>query len=161
MCWKCDNPQATEVDEELHLWGLIDRFGWAVQYIEPGRRTLPWGYTVGLSAYGQPELVATGLRPEPLMNLLNSLAQHFMHKPSPEPGSRVHLIDGPVVEFVELSQPSAHLYAAVQMFGPRIRGIQAVHADDRGHWPWHPGFRGGRGGQPVLGPRAERREGER
>jgi hypothetical protein len=29
-----------------------------------------------------------------------------------------------------------------------------VHADDRGHWPWDVGYRGVRGGQPVLGVRA-------
>jgi hypothetical protein len=32
--------------------------------------------------------------------------------------------------------------------------LQLVYADDRGHWPWDTGFRGGRGGQPVLGARA-------
>jgi hypothetical protein len=34
-----------------------------------------------------------------------------------------------------------------------------VYADDRGHWPWETGFRGGRGGQPVLGAREASGEG--
>jgi len=153
MCWMCDHPQATVADADARMWGLIDRYGWAVQCIEPSRRSPSWGYTVGLSGLGLPELVATGLKPDRLMNLLNALAAHVVHAEAPEPGSQVHLIDGPLLEFVELSQPTAHLFTAVRMFGPRIRAIQAVYADDRGQWPWSRGFRGGRGGQPVLGPR--------
>jgi hypothetical protein len=34
-----------------------------------------------------------------------------------------------------------------------VRGLQMVWADDRDRWPWERGFRGRRGGQPVLGPR--------
>jgi hypothetical protein len=45
------------------------------------------------------------------------------------------------------------LYVAVDIFGTKIRALQLVHADDHGHWPWEVGFRGGRGGQPVLGVR--------
>jgi hypothetical protein len=40
------------------------------------------------------------------------------------------------------------------MFSSRLRGLQLVYADGRGLWPWDAGFRGGRGGQPVLGARA-------
>jgi hypothetical protein len=58
------------------------------------------------------------------------------------------------VEFVELPHPDAHLHTAVQLYGPAIRAVQAVWADDRGRWPSQRGFRGARGGQPVLGPRA-------
>jgi hypothetical protein len=50
-----------------------------------------------------------------------------------------------------------HLVTAVEFFGPRIRALQLVYADNRGHWPWDTGFRGGRGGQPVLGARARQR----
>jgi len=38
-----------------------------------------------------------------------------------------------------------------------LRALQVVHADDRGHWPWETGYRGVRGGQPVLGTRAPAR----
>jgi hypothetical protein len=37
--------------------------------------------------------------------------------------------------------------------GRRIRGLQLVHADKHGHWPWDQAYQGVRGGQPVLGPR--------
>lgn len=42
----------------------------------------------------------------------------------------------------------------VELYGPRIRALQVVHADDRGRWPREAGYRGVRGGQPVLGVRA-------
>jgi hypothetical protein len=49
---------------------------------------------------------------------------------------------------------------AVEFYGQRIRGLQLVHADKRGRWPWDQGYQGVRGGQPVLGPRepTERRK---
>ena len=62
MCWTCDNPQATEADYEARMWDKIDRFGWAIQYIEPSRTSPPWAYTVGLTLHRKPELVVMGLR---------------------------------------------------------------------------------------------------
>jgi hypothetical protein len=43
---------------------------------------------------------------------------------------------------------------AVELYGQRISGLQLVHADKRGRWPWDRAYQGGRGGQPVLGLRA-------
>jgi hypothetical protein len=65
----------------------------------------------------------------------------------------VPLIGGPLIEFVEVDQPAVHLLVAREFYGAGIRGLQVVHADDRGHWPWDIAYRGGRGGQPVLGVR--------
>jgi hypothetical protein len=72
----------------------------------------------------------------------------------PRPGAQIPLRSGPVIEIVKVAEPSAHLVTAVQIYGPQVRALQLVHADDRGHWPWDAGYRGLRGGQPVLGPRA-------
>lgn len=88
------------------------------------------------------------------MEVLNGFAAHLMHAPEPVPGIRQHILDDLSVEFVALTEPSAHLYMAVAMYGPSVRAVQLVHPDDRGHWPWHRGHRGGSGGQPVLGRRS-------
>jgi hypothetical protein len=40
-----------------------------------------------------------------------------------------------------------------EFYGRRIRGLQLVHADKRGRWPWDRAYQSARGGQPVLGPR--------
>ena len=154
MCWQCEHPDATWSDYLDHMRGMVRGFGWAVQGVERFRLHPPWAYTVGLTEAGLPELVATGLSLPRATMLLNDIAARIFHSGDvPRPGQRIPLIDGPVVEIVELSEPSAHLFTAVGIYGRQISALQLVHADDRGHWPWEVGYRGVRGGQPVLGPR--------
>jgi len=95
----------------------------------------------------------TGLPHERVVDLLSGSAEHLPHAEAPQPGEVIPLIDGPVIEIVPVAEPTAHFPVAVELFGPKIQALQLVYADDRGHWPWDVGFRGGRGGQPVLGPR--------
>ena len=78
----------------------------------------------------------------------------MLHADEPAPAGQVPLVGGPVVEFVQVTHPEVHLLRAVDLYGPSVRALQVVWADDRGHWPWQVRFRGGRGGQPVLGPRS-------
>ncbi len=156
MCWMCDHPGAGREDYLSRIESVIAECGWAVQGIERDRHRPPYAYTVGLTARGKPELVITGM---PLLRageLLNEVASHFLHAPDPEPGEQVPLIGGPVIEFIKVEVPSAHLPIASELYGAELRAIQVVHADDRGHWPWEVGYRGVRGGQPVLGPRVNR-----
>jgi hypothetical protein len=154
MCWMCEHPGATEQDYLSHLKSLIAKFGWAVQGVERDELHPPYAYTVGLTAWGKPELVVTGMPEVKAASLLNEVASHILHATVPEPGEQVPLIGGPLIEFIEVSTPWAHLLVACELYGTDIRALQVVHADDRGHWPWETGYRGVRGGQPVLGPRA-------
>lgn len=153
MCWQCDHPESTYQDYLDHMRELMECHGWAVQGVQGDRIHPPWAYTLGLTEYGRPELVVTGMRLEPAARLLNGVAAHVLHAKAPDPGERVPLTGGPLIEIVTVTEPSAHLHVAVDLYGPGIRAIQLVHADDRGHWPWEPGWRGTRGGQPVLGAR--------
>src|SRR5579863_8451147 len=153
MCWQCDHPGSTWLDVLEHTRGLIACHGWAVTGVERNRIRPPWAYTVGLTESGRPELVVTGMPLVRATQLLNDVAAHVLHADAPVPGERVPLIGGPLIEIVEVAEPSAHLLVAVELFGPGVRALQLVHADDRGHWPWEVGFRGVRGGQPVLGVR--------
>jgi hypothetical protein len=97
------------------------------------------------------------MRETPAADLLNDMAAHAMHCGDFEadfaPGAQLPLVDGPLVEIVEVEVSSAHLEIAAELYGQGIRGRQLVHADERGRWPWEPGYRGIRGGQPVLGRR--------
>ena len=151
MCWMCDHPTATAQDYWRHLQSIIARRGWAVQVVEGDRRRSPYAYTVGLAPRGKPELVVTGMAAYRAADLLNEVAAHMLHATVPVPGQQVPLTGGPLIEFVEVDQPPAHLLLACEFYGAGIRALQVVHADDRGHWPWDIGYRGGRGGQPVLG----------
>ena len=154
MCWMCDHPGATRQDYLDHLRSIIGRVGWVVQTVEGDRVRAPYAYTVGLTAHGKPELLVTGMAAYRAVKLLNEFAVHMVHGSVPAHGEQVALIGGPLTEIVEVEQPSAHLGVAVEFYGSRIRALQIVHADDRGNWPWDLGYRGGRGGQPVLGNRA-------
>ena len=153
MCWACENPGTGGDDHLAGLCRLIARHGWAVQGVERDRARPPWAYTAGLTGHRKPELVVTGLPLQRAAALLNDVAAHMLHAVIPEPGQQVQLDGGPLIEIVRVAEPAVHLCAAVSLFGTRIRALQVVHADGRGHWPWDPGYRGVRGGQPVLGPR--------
>ena len=153
MCWMCDHPSATSEDYLGYMKALIRDHGWAVQAVEPDRVHPPYAYTVGLTQRGKPEIVVTGMRIQRAVRLLNDVAAHLLHAALPDPGEQVQLVDGPLIEFVTVEVPTAHLIVACELYGPGVRALQIVHADDRGHWPWEIGYRGVRGGQPVLGSR--------
>jgi len=157
MCWMCDNPTATREDYVGQIGRIIAETGWAVQFVERDRLRPPYAYTIGLTSYLKPELVATGMPAQRSAKLLNQVASHVLHADAPEPGEQIQLIDGPLIEIVEVQVPQAHLLLVGEFYGVPYRALQVVHADDRGHWPWDTGYRGIRGGQPVLGPRAPRR----
>jgi hypothetical protein len=154
MCWLCDHPDAKWPDYLGHMRDMIDGYGWAVQAVQRDRIHPPWAYTVGLTAAGMPELVVTGMSASRALDLLNDVAAHVLHAGALVPGDQHALEDGPLIEVVELTEPTAHLFVALELYGKEIRAQQIVHADDRGHWPWDVGYRGIRGGQPVLGVRA-------
>lgn len=157
MCWQCEHPGSTREDYLDYVNGVIAEHGWAVQGVQRDRIHPPWAYTVGLTALGEPELVVTGMPLRRASGLIHDVAAHVLHATAPRPGEQIPLRDGPLIEIVKVSVPSAHLVTAVEIYGPRLRALQVVHADDRGHWPWDVGYRGVRGGQPVLGPRARAR----
>jgi hypothetical protein len=153
VCWMCDHPGATERDYNRYLQQLIDIHGWAVQGVERDGARPPWAYTVGLTPHLRPELVVTGMGLARATEVLNTVAGHLLHAAVPEPGTQARLGDGPLVEVVGVTAPWAHLNMAVTLYGQRIRGLQLVHADKHGHWPWDQAYQGVRGGQPVLGTR--------
>ncbi|WP_410640759.1 DUF4262 domain-containing protein [Amycolatopsis sp. lyj-346] len=151
MCFECENRDRPGYLERLRC-GVADR-GWLVQAVAGTGPYPPWAYTIGLSGYGLPELVVTGLPILAAGGLLNDLAAHTLHGPPPVAGERIPLDDGLLIEVVELAEPSVHLVFAAALYGPEIRALQLVHADNRGRFPWSPDYRDGRAGQPVLGPR--------
>jgi hypothetical protein len=161
MYCRCDNPGMTD-DEYLRMMlGLIDRHGWAVQGVERDKLYAPFAYTVGLTMRGLPELAITGMELATATGLLNELADEFVHLGLPAPGERIPLGDGRVLEVVEVRHPEAYLFTAISLFeiadGARevfptgVRCLQLAWSDERGRWPWEPGFRGG---QFLMGPRA-------
>jgi hypothetical protein len=125
--------------------------GWTVQYVESARRQV--AFTIGLHDRGLPELLVTGLAPRQAGWLLNTFAKRALMGRRPAPGDRVSLPAGTRVELVRVEHPNAHLGMAVK--GSEVGTVQLVWADDRGRWPWAPGFDDGVRLQPVLGVRTQ------
>lgn len=153
MCWQCDNPGATWLDYLAHLRELLGQHCWVVQGVQRERRRAPYAYTVGLAGHARPELVVTGLPYNDAADLLNRIAAQLLQAGAPGPGDLVALPDGRRAEIVRVAEPSVHLLVAAAVNGPEFSALQLVYADDQGRWPWDQDFRGGRGGQPVLGGR--------
>lgn len=153
MCWECDNQGGSAAYLEL-VRGKIRDHGWFVQGVEGDRVHPPWAYTVGLTEHARPELVLTGMPLEAAADLLSAEAAYQIFFDDPVAGQRFRLRDGPLVEAVPVADPAAHLNTATALYGSAVSAVQLVHTDKRGHWPWEPGYRGMRGGQPVLGPRS-------
>lgn len=153
MCWKCDHPESTVAEWLDAIRDMVDKRGWVVQYVESDRR--PYAYTVGLHPRGLPELLVTGLPPQPTARLINGVAGYLLDGGKPIPGELISTPDG-LTEVVQVRHPEAHMNVAVAFYGPELRALQLVWADDDGHLPWCAAFTPGRVHQPVLGLRAER-----
>ena len=150
MCWECDNKAG--LDTYLNLVrGKIHDHGWYVQGVEGDGVHPPWAYTVGLTEHKRPELVVTGMPLDAAADLLNAEAAYQVMFDDPVAGQQLRLRDGPLVQGVPLTEPSAHLRMATALYGPAVSAVQLVHADPQGHWPWEPAYSGVPGGQPVLG----------
>jgi hypothetical protein len=73
MCIMCEGATLDECRFSIH--GIIDRYGWFIQYVEVEPITLAWAYTIGLSArFGHPELVIVGVTPDTAARILNGSA---------------------------------------------------------------------------------------
>jgi hypothetical protein len=179
MCWFCDNPawvnavresaardntareNATRERDRLvaeyltQILGRIDETGWVVQSVGAEDPRPPWAYTAGLTRHGLPELVVTGLDAHPSARLLNAVAAESLEAGPLQPGQVLTARGLPPIEVVALAEPSAHLSLAITLYGPDVRALQLVYADEEGAYPWSSSYRGGLGGQPVLGVRGD------
>lgn len=152
MCWKCDHPGATTEDYLAELHETMLKHGWAVQFVESER--MPFAYTIGLTRYGLPEVLVTGVSPRRSMRMLNTAGRRAVGGEPPSAGMQIALPAGPLVEMVEVEHPDLHLIFAGPVLGEEVTALQAVWADSRGRWPWVAEFNNGRATQPVLGARA-------
>lgn len=152
MCRMCNDRSYSRDDWLSDLRAQIQRDGWAVQPVSGTGGRAAFAYTAGLTAQGLPELVVTGLRADLGGQLLDNVARYLVHTSTVLPGETMET--GPfLLEFLRVDRPAEHLYGAVELFGPGVRAMQLAWVDDRGRWPWEPGHRAGRGGQPLLGRR--------
>jgi len=154
MCWVCEHPESTREDRVQYVRGLLDQHCWIAIGVYGERYRPPYSYTVGLTDHGCPELLITGLEKQRAADVLADAVSDVFAGAALAPGKRIR-VGRLAVEVVQVAEPDAHLEVAADLFGQQLTALQLVYADRRGHLPWDPRFRGGRGGQPVLGARAK------
>ncbi len=153
MCEMCDRPDLSldEYVEQLRERLTEERF--LVQSVLGSRSTAEFSYTVGLTAHGLPELIVVAVRPADAVRLLHVWGDYLLDHSVVLPGET--LTSGPwVMEALEVDRPREQLVIADLLYGEKVRALQLAWADDRGRWPWEPGHRARRAGQPLLGKRA-------
>lgn len=93
------------------------------------------------------------VRPHDAVRLLDGWGGYVLEKNAVLPGETLET--GPwLLEAVAVERPQEHLLLAHRFYGERLRALQLVWADASGRWPWDPGHRARRAGQPVFGARA-------
>ena len=164
MCSACDQGisssdpirfQQWDDHEQAWLRETIREHGWAIQaiYADPDRRRPPFAYTVGLTRFGHPELVVFGLSQNPAARLLNALGTRAK--------AGMRLVDGMLfaagavgptaLRMAYLPNPEEVLFTAVGRYGPRVRALQVLVADESGKFPDEPEYQGPVWMQPPPG----------
>ena len=158
MCWVCDHPESTKAARLAYVKGLLEEHPWVVIGVERDGGRPPYSYTVGLTEFGRPELLITGLSKERAAKVLITVADTVLDAEALTVGTRIQLPGKRPGEVVRVAEPSVHLPVATDLYGDQAAALQLVYADIRGRWPWDKNFRNGRAGQPVLGPRTRTAE---
>lgn len=164
MCSACDQGitgedpirfQQWDDQEQAWLRETIREHGWAVQAVgaDPVRLAPPFAYTVGQTRFGLPEIVVFGLADEAAAAVLNTLGSRAR--------SGLRLTDGMVfaagaacsraLKVVTLPYPEDILFTAVGRYGPRVKALQVIVADENGTFPGEPGYRDPEWLQPPPG----------
>ena len=153
MCWICDHPGSTMQEWLDVIRETVREHGWAVQFVES--EMTPYAYTVGLHERGLPELLVTGLAPEPTVRMLNNVAAYLVDGGRPVAGDWISIGSESTVVVVQVEQPEAHMNIAIAIYGPDLRALQLVWPDEQGHRPWCAEFSNGGVRQPVFGVLAD------
>ena len=136
------------------LRALIDEHGWAVRHVgagtEPGEAV--FSYTIGLTAFGHPEAIVTGLPFEHAQIFLNNIGFEVRGGKRFRPGDTTEDFTEPgePVAFLAVEDTSG-LTAVVEVYGS-VTALQMVWPDSAGHLPWEEGYANTAEAQPLLGP---------
>jgi len=88
MCLRCQGMPLRE--HHRHLTKIIKRAGWACQSVSSSADELGpnWMHTIGIEAFGQPELIVVGMPESNALDLLNDICRDATlgNSPWPQPG---------------------------------------------------------------------------
>lgn len=165
MCAMCDGRSIE--DYVAGVEGLIERYGWALQYVDSQSNTVStdnavdpdfgdivpaFCYTAGLTAHGHPELVVTGRSAGESAAVLNVLARRVLLQNDRFDAGSESSAAGFGLSFVDVMEPGDWLLMVSRIYtGRDIAAVQAVWRDADGNLPWEGQFPSTIV-QPVLGP---------
>ncbi len=110
------------------LLGTIERYGWALQYVEHEDQRWSYGYTVGLHRHGLPEVVVAGVPPEQSWPVLNDVAGRSTSRPNPvQPGAVLtDVVAGFALRVAALADAGALTRACDVAGGAGLRAVQLL-----------------------------------
>ncbi|MBX9245317.1 DUF4262 domain-containing protein [Actinotalea ferrariae] len=120
--------RTTRPDETSALRGEIERYGWALRYVEATDHGPSVAYTVGLGLRGLPELAVRGLAPEPSWTLLNDAAGRATAGAIPVPGAVLTGVVAGVALHVRPMDDTTALAVAHEVCASRgrVRAVELV-----------------------------------
>lgn len=143
----------------MQVRAIVDKAGWMIQGVFPTEDSsgVHFGYTVGFTSFGLPELCMTGVPPEVYQGVLNWVGQkvydgrRFVHGetfgPEEDDGPAGYLfmvVEGPASEDTVWPGTARMLYGA-----ENVRLQQIVWQSEEGRWPWEAHYDGPE--QPTIG----------
>jgi len=133
-----------------HMQGLVDRHGWALQWVCPGEGEPSMCYTAGLSAFDLPELVVFGPGTDDAAWLLNTLGARMRAGRRYVDGDSIDDVwrHGRLMEVLDSRDRMLVAHALSRAEQP-LPALQVIYPDRDGRWPWQPGSR--IANVPILG----------
>lgn len=131
---------------------LIADGRWAVTGVFGDQLSPPIAYTTGLTEFGLPELVITGIEPGLAGKLVNTIGHEMRKNPEIGPGTLIEGLPCEPQSLIAVEVIDAEPLRLTRMlYGERFRALQLVWPDSSNLFPWERRHPAGRGRQPMLG----------
>jgi hypothetical protein len=153
-----DDPGTDEAQDQVaeqvrrDLQRVIDRFGWAVLHGGGNPGDPRYSTTVGLTAFGHPEVIVLGLPFEAGEKYLNLVGEAVRGGARFTPGVTTTALTDETSPVVFLQVDDDPRTSVAEQFHGSIEVLQLVWPDSTGKLPWEEGHRNPPGSQPLLGP---------
>ena len=133
------------------LQRVIDRFGWAVLHGGGSPGDPRYSSTVGLTAFGHPEVIVVGLPFEAGEKYLNLVGEAVRNGARFAPGAATTALTDASSPVVFLQVEGDPRTTVAEQFYGSIEVLQLVWPDSTGKLPWEEGHRNPPSAQPLLG----------
>ncbi|MFT4089074.1 MAG: DUF4262 domain-containing protein [Gordonia sp. (in: high G+C Gram-positive bacteria)] len=147
------DPRCNGGDDLIgHALAQIVQGRWAVTAVFGDEVSPPMAYTTGLTEFGRPELMITGLDAELSGRLLNLAAQRVIDDPTIGGGTHLARVIREPYELAAVDVAhTATLRVTQVVYGRAFTALQLVWPDRDGCYPWDHGYSVDLDAQPLWG----------